>query len=74
MQRITFFFEKGSFGMRFNVQGLITHVDSGGQAESLGVQVGDVIFAVAGTEINKETLVPQLKALQRPGEWYAVQL
>jgi MOB kinase activator 1 len=62
------FTEHGAFGMSFNAQGVITHVETGGQAASLGIEKGDVIVEVADEKIHKATLRSRLKALQRPGD------
>ena len=45
----------------------MTKVDAGGQAEALGFKEQDTIVEVAGVAINEKTLIPNLKALGRPG-------
>jgi hypothetical protein len=66
--RLTFVFvNPGSFGFRFNKDGKVTKVESGGQAELVGFQVDDVIVQVGDAAVSKATLIPQLKALGRPG-------
>ena len=67
-QRMTFTFkEPGPFGIRFDRKGVVTKVEAGGQAEALGFMDHDTIVEVAGVATNERTLVPNLKALGRPG-------
>jgi hypothetical protein len=72
-QRMIFTFkEPGPFGIRFDGKGVVTKVEAGGQAEALGFMDHDTIMEVAGVSINEKTLIPNLKALGRPGaQFYA---
>jgi len=63
-----------SFGLQKPNGALVSSVDPGGPAAKAGLQAGDVILAVNGTQINDSTDLPSMIAGIKPGSKADVQV
>lgn len=67
IQEVTYALAR-SFGMEAPAGALVASVEEGGPAEKAGIEPGDVILSVNGTQVETSNQLPPLVADVRPGE------